>query len=123
MGIVLDWDATQGLWRFTVEPTFTLDEVADLTLKTDWQGARRYLWDLRDLRKGPDSPADLRRAAELVRRSRELWEGSRAAILVNRELDYGVARMFQVFAEGVGVIYEVFRDEPAALAWLAAPDS
>ena len=71
--------------------------------------------------KGPDSTPELRDTVAMVDGS-ELWTGGRTAILVARDLDFGIARMFQALAEQVDVEYQVFRDEADAIEWLLSPD-
>jgi hypothetical protein len=111
------------IWTLTTGESFTLDEVADLVRTTDWRGGKRYLWDLRRLRSGPDSSSDLHQAVDFLKRGRPLWDGSRTAIVVTRDFDFGIARMFQVYAEGVGIEYQIFRDPEAATEWLLAPSA
>ena len=64
---------------------------------------------------------DLRRAVDLVERTRDLWAGARSAILVARQLDFGIARMFGAFAQEVEVEYRVFREWESAIEWLGSP--
>jgi len=120
MPISLAWNPRAGVWTLTTGEIFDLGEVADLMERTDWKAARRFLWDLRALTKGPDSSVELRDAVGLVEKTRELWAGSRTAIVVARQLDFGIARMFGAFAEQIDVEYQVFRDEQSALAWLGS---
>lgn len=121
MPISLDWDPERRIWTFAAT-SFSLEEVADLVDKHDFYGAKRFLWDLRDLHTAPRSGEDVRRGAGLLSSSRALWEGSRAAIVVSRDLDFGIARMFQALSEGLGVEYQVFRDVAAATGWLSVGD-
>lgn len=44
--------------------------------------------------------------------------GSRRAIVAGRDVQYGVSRMYQVFAEGPGMAVRVFRDVGEAVRWL-----
>lgn len=120
MPVALEYDPKAGLWTLTSGEMFDLAEVADLIEKTDWKAARRFLWDFRGLTKGPDSSVELRDAVDLVNRTRDLWAGSQTAIVVARDLDFGIARMFSAFAEQVDVEYQVFRDEDAARQWLGS---
>jgi hypothetical protein len=75
---------------------------------------RRQVWKL--TAGGSFSLDDLH---VIIEKTREKWAGGKTAILVARDLDFGVARMFQVFAEGIAVEFEVFRDVESAYAWLA----
>ncbi len=123
MAISVRWDPSPGHWILDVGESFSLEDVAQVLEKTDWHPPRRYLWDLRALQQGPDETPEIRRAARLVELTRERWEGGRTAILVSRELDFGLARMFSAFAQNLGVEYEVFRDPEAAAVFLAGPDA
>lgn len=40
--------------------------------------------------------------------------------MVSRDLDYGIARMFQTYGELAGASIGVFRDWEAARTWLGA---
>ena len=48
---------------------------------------------------------------------------SRRALVVARDVDYGVARVFQTMVELQGGIVQVFRDREAAERWLDRPAS
>lgn len=121
--IALDWDEVNGIWTLVPAERFTFEELRELLDKTDWQGARSFLWDLRDLRQGPDATSELREAADRVRRNAQARSGGRSAVVVGRDFDFAIARMFQVFSEGAGVEYAIFRDLDTARAWLIAGDS
>ncbi len=123
MPIDATWDPEKQIWTLTVGETFDLAEIAELVERTDWHEARRYLWVLDALRRGPDSTGELHDAVALVANTREKWAGSRTAILVARDLDFGIARMFGVFAEQIDVEYRAFRDRQAALKWLEDPEN
>jgi len=118
-----EWNAEHEAWILTSGPRLTLAEIGEMLEKQDWPPAGRVLWNLRELQAGPDSTGDLRRAAELVEQGRRLWGGSRVAIVVERNLDFGIARMFQAFSEGTGVTFEIFRDVDSGLAWLSDPSA
>ncbi len=118
MAISLEWDEQARIWTLTTGEAFDLGEIYELVERTDWKGATLFLWDLRGLKRGPDSSSELRQAVDFVDKTRQLWAGSRAAILVRRDLDFGVARMFGAFADQIDVEYQVFRDERSALDWL-----
>ena len=48
------------------------------------------------------------------------WSGAQVAIVVARDLDYGIGRMFKAYADGAGIDYQLFRELEAAQTWLAA---
>ncbi len=118
MGVSTKWDPDSRIWTLTVSEEFGFGEIAELIDAVDWKGGKRFLWDLRRLKSGPDSTPELHRAVDLLEETQPLWSGSRAAILVERDFDYGIARMFGVFAERIDVTYSTFRDEESALDWL-----
>lgn len=123
MAISTDWDPQSRIWTLTTGDTFDLDQISDLVDRMDWKGSKSYLWDLRALAKGPDSTPEVHQSVDLVRRTNALWAGSRAAIVVARDVDFGIARMFGVYAEEIDVDYRLFRDMRSALEWLRpSPD-
>lgn len=118
MPIESRWDAAEQLWILTPGPTFEVAEMIALIRKTDWRGARRYLWDVRPFVEGPSTTRDLRRMLLEVERLIEIWDGSRVAIVAQSDLHFGVARMFTAFAINLEIDYQVFRDVRMARAWL-----
>lgn len=91
--------------RLYADPDYALgtDEVADL----------REVEDL-DL-----SAAALRRVEELTRERYAGGEaGFRTAIIAPRDQSYGIARMYEVFAEDGPENVRVFREPAEALEWL-----
>ena len=85
-----------------------------MTEEGSFQSSRR-LWDLRncDLKV---SSAKLRDIAE-IGKSRDSGKG-KGALLVSRDLGYGLSRIHKVFRESEDHSVEVFRDEKEALCWL-----
>jgi hypothetical protein len=123
MSISLLLDEDKRVWRLSVGESFDLSDVSELSKRTDWHGVKSFLWDLRDLRQGPGSSRELHQAVALTEEELEFWIGSRVAILVARDLDFGIARMFTSLADEINVVYRAFRDEAAALEWLASSSS
>ena len=119
MPIDLQLDEANHMWLLSVGERFTLEEIAKLVSETDWKQARRFLWDLRQLREGPSSNTEVIDAAQLIENTKALWRGSFVAILVERNVDFGVARMFQVYVDEAGVVYEIFKSREQALTWLS----
>lgn len=75
-----------------------------------------------------DRGSDFDPTATEVREFVEVWSNLfrrttvRIALLVERELHYGLGRMATVFAEENELPFGVFRDESEALGWLEAPE-
>lgn len=65
------------------------------------------------------SAEDLRAHAAGLAIHRPAFRGSRIAWYAPRDLEFGMARMLEVLADGFGRERAVFRDRDEALAWLA----
>jgi hypothetical protein len=83
----------------------------------------RHLVDTREL-EGPGASADafrtLARRLEVRFAHHPQRDRYRTAILAARAVDYGLGRMFQSMAHGIGEV-AVFTDLEAACAWLDVP--
>ncbi len=80
---------------------------------------REGLWSLLDFRlvTGPSmSTAEMIRIRDDMAANDPLPPGVRCAVVVSRDMSYGIARMFSQW--GVAASIEVFRDMGAARAWL-----
>jgi len=75
-----------------------------------------------------DPGSDFNPSAVDVRRLVGLWSGlfegvpTRLALVVARDLHYGLGRMISAFAEDVHLPFGVFREEQPARVWLAEPE-
>lgn len=72
------------------------------------------LTDGRETVRFDATPTEVQRAAE----GHLFAAGTRRAIVVSTDYQFGMARMFSTFAENTGQQVEVFRDLEAAEAWL-----
>lgn len=78
---------------------------------------RRFLWDLRSAELNW-SAEEIRQFSDWVRRNRQPGEG-KTAVVVSRDLHFGLARMYEVFSSDLPVEFVVFRDLDAATVWVA----
>jgi hypothetical protein len=78
------------------------------------------LWDVRDATIVHLSTDDLQALARFSHELRSVRGGGRAAILVSRDADFGVARMFQAYADAFPWETMVFRDLVETIEWLGA---
>lgn len=80
------------------------------------------LIDLSQTDSSPRSPEGLRRFADFSK-SKFAGAGTRPkiAVVAPTDLSFGLARMYEAFAESVPWDFVVFREVDAALAWLRAP--
>ena len=123
MGAKFDISIKQGILyvRATGEPT--ADEIIQVLKKLQDGTAYTHklrLWDYRN--------ADFKlEKGELERVSRQAskadGEPGKVAMLVNQDLAFGLARMYEVYRESVSTRVEVFRDESKAVAWLLETES
>ena len=121
MPITYDIDRARGLVRTSCTGQVTLPEVL-AHFDVLQQDPRRpphldVLLDLRALATPPNSP-QLRSVANRIGRVSGLTFG-RCAIVVDRDLVFGLSRMFEAFAQAHFGEIQVFREPAAAETWLA----
>ena len=104
----------------------TLDEVRE-TLRAiynrrDFRANMHALWDLR---KGElaFSASEIESLARFVSDHWKATDKTRAALVVSRDVDFGVARMYEAAASNIASSkVMVFRDVDQAQRWLASGD-
>lgn len=80
------------------------------------------LWDLREADLSQLTRAELRIVARRVRALDLSLPESRAGVVVSRDVDFGVVRMFELTeAESLPGVVRAFRDFTRAQAWLSGP--
>jgi hypothetical protein len=81
------------------------------------------LVDLREADSSPRSPEVLNQFAEFVEQTFSKSSTiPKVAVVAPKDLSFGLARMYQVFANSVPWNFVVFRAMDAALAWLRVPE-
>lgn len=112
-----------GVFVLRIEGPFTVEAYgAALARSAQTPGFRpdsHTVWDLRQADLADVQAEDLRQAVATHARHRARSEGARSAIVVTREVDYGVARMFQAFADDLPQEFRLFRNMDTALGWAA----
>ena len=73
-------------------------------------------------RRGEGDSEHVRRMAGLARKSSERLEGCRCAIVVSNDVEFGMARMYELMASGDPLTVRVFRDMEEAESWLTCHD-
>jgi hypothetical protein len=87
--------------------------------RSDYRPGACALWDLRGATLHKFDKAQIRRVADYVASNRGAPKGTCAALVVSRDLDYGLARMYeQMLVASTDVRTMVFRDIEEARAWL-----
>ena len=120
-------DEETGIAIQEIRGDLSADEILkaqeDLYLESGFDPSRPCLWDATNGNvAGAMSGAEMQGAAN---RSTTLWErmaGGRTAILVAREADFGMGRMYEQMAADMPRELRVFRDRDEAVAWLLGGD-
>lgn len=88
-----------------------------------FRSGMRVLWDLREATLTSLDEAGIRSLLELNSRYQEERGAGRSAIVVSRDVDYGIARMFQTYAEDLPWETRVYRDHAEAVAWITGAEA
>jgi hypothetical protein len=123
MPIATRIDPTRNVRVHEVSGVLVFDELREMLTSLydspDFEPDRNALWDLREAELTGFTADEVRRIVELVGTR---WGGggvARAALVVSRTADFGMARMYelQLTAQPEGRI-QVFRDIDQAWSWL-----
>jgi hypothetical protein len=113
-------DGTRGVVSFEATGSFSLNNLRE-TLTERYhthpsEQAKHYFWDLgkADLHW---SAEEIQEFADWVRENRQPGRG-RTAVVVAKDLHFGLARMCEVLSSDLPVEFVVFRDFDAAPAWV-----
>jgi len=121
MGIDLRIDSDAGILYTTLRGAVTVNEIVDafnrLFKSPDFRPGLSGLADTRESQFS-SSQSDVRRLADLMIENRDRIGPSRTAIVVDSDIDYGMARMYEVFAEQSMTETRVFKDIDQAMIWL-----
>lgn len=119
-------DKNANLVFTTIKGEVTANEVlAALTGLLDSPEYRPGLNGLVDLRESDMDPdaKEIRKIAALLINNKERIGESRSAIVVSEDLAYGLARMFEAYADESSIETRIFRDMEAARSWLDRPQA
>jgi hypothetical protein len=83
----------------------------------DWQG-RAVVWDMREAEIAA-RPAEVRRLADFVLGGQPAAAPPRVAFVTDRDADFGMLRMFEVYRSHPATEVCIFRDFDEAMAWAA----
>ena len=123
MPIETSIDSRTGLRVHVATGTLTPDELENALLdayrRPDYRPEANSLCDVRGVGIGTFTGEEIRRVVDTVLKHRGAPPGTRTAIVVGRDLVYGLARMFahQLEAKSPSDV-AVFRDMDEAMAWL-----
>ena len=128
MRIVTRIDRKANLRTHTVRGIIDVPELrktlAAFYRSSGYEPGMNSLWDLRDADFSSVMPAEVQSVMDTVRGNWGKGERGRAALLVTRDLDYGLSRMYELLMDGrtSGEIM-VFRKKEEAAAWLEAEEA
>lgn len=83
-----------------------------------WAG-KSAIWDFRDARFDLSS-AEVREMAQFILRHQPVPPPSRVAFVTGRDVDFGLARMYEAHREDSRTAFRVFRDYDEAVRWTGA---
>ena len=87
----------------------------------EWKPGGLILLDHTELNTGPLTVDDVQAIAIISGQYNEQLGTAKVALVVDRDLDYGMTRMWQVFVESHTTSYasaKIFRNRDEAVAWL-----
>jgi hypothetical protein len=125
MAITTKIDSTTGARLHKVTGRLQLEELRN-ALKAVYEGedfdpGKDVLWDLQDADLTAFSSADIKHISGLVKQHWGKSSSSRAALVVSRDVDFGLARMYeQLLDTGSTGVVRVFRDYEKAIDWLTS---
>ena len=94
--------------------------VAALWKTPGWLG-KSAVWDFREAQFDVSS-SNIREIAQFIFRYQPATPPSRVAWVTPRDVDFGLARMFEVFREDPRTDFRVFRDYDEAVCWARSPE-
>ena len=124
MPITYSIDKEKGI-RFhvctgTVDCDDIMQSLSEVYRDENYDHALHALWDFRDC-SGDLSAEAMQEIIAHARKSRSVPGQGRIALVVNRDLEYGLARMYEMLSElELPRQLMVFKDYETALAWIRA---
>jgi hypothetical protein len=95
-----------------------LAEGARMFAESDWQAGFSILLDYRRITSFAADSEQIRKIVEQDSNNAPVLEGSRCAVVADKDYVYGLARMWEILSESSALQTMVFRDHDQALAWL-----
>lgn len=119
MSVTIRIDPATGMAIASCSGVLRLDDAQEgataLWGTPGWLG-RSAVWDFRDARFEV-SPPEAREIAQFVLRHQPETPPERMAFVTQREVDYGMARMFEALRHEARTAFRVFRDYDEAMHW------
>jgi hypothetical protein len=123
MPLSYEIDTELGIVRVTAEGNPTIHDQNELAAEwlqdSDYRPGMGILLDNR-LRSEPSDRDHIAKVAEETGRSAVLQKGTRCAVVVASDAEYGMTRMFASMSEDRPLVTKPFRDISAAEQWLVS---
>jgi len=98
-----------------------VDLIDTMLSHANWKPGTPRCYDISNMETGSLTVDDIRRIAGFGGDRKDETGGGRVAVVVSRDLEFGLARMLTVYLSNlVESDYRVFRSRDEALDWLAA---
>ena len=122
MPMTTRFDLEAGVRFHTVTGEVTLELIREWLMGTyahpDFVAGQHAVWDLTEA-QGSVSRKDIRCLAAAVKEAFPGAEQVKVALIVSRDVHYGISRMYeQILDDDAPIRIGVFRDQDAALNWL-----
>jgi hypothetical protein len=119
MAVSVQIESKTGIAIITCSGVLRLNDAqesaAALWRSPGWLG-KAAVWDFREAQFDLSS-SDVREIAQFILQNQPATPPSRMAFITGRDVDFGMARMFEVFREDPRTMFRVFRDYDKALFW------
>lgn len=120
MPVTARHDPATGIWTIEMRGTITREEVLEaatgMRQSASYEATQPRLWDASSTDpRQPIAASDLRAIAETAFAAKT---GGRVAVLVGRDVDFGIARIYKAYSDSLPADVRIFRDREEALAFL-----
>ena len=116
-----------GLIAFTADGKIGVEQIIDALEKMfDDPGFRKgadVMWDFRQAQIEITDSNEVRKMISYMKKNVDRrGTGYRLALIVARDTDYGIGRMYEAYSEGLYYTVKTFRNESEARSWLKAKE-
>lgn len=122
MPITKNFDPSKNLTIFKCEGDLTFAEIAGSIKgfygEIDHPITKKLVWDLRNASIWSLSMEELKSIAELSVQNERLMKGGKTAVIAPKDIDFGLARVYQAHTVGTARELMVFRTLEVAEEWL-----
>jgi hypothetical protein len=123
MTINYDIKKPSGLVRLIVSGSVITGDIIDalgrMLKDPDFKEGMDVLWDFREVKSGNSEAEDIREIVSFIRTNQEKrGRNYRVALVVSRDIDFGLARMYEAYSQELPFDIQIFKDIKDAEQWL-----